>query len=135
MVSCKNFSTAIIMGLSTVVSAHPTQDPGAREIEVRDVISVTMYRDTNWIGTSASFSITTQTQCYGLNGGQWTNVISSIRVPTGYRCRLWNSNSCNGDSTPDIYAPGAQALPAGMNDKATSFKCYKTKLVKYLICM
>jgi hypothetical protein len=37
---------------------------------------------------------------------------------------LPSSNSCNGDSSSDIYAPGAKEL-GGMNDKTTSFKCYK----------
>ncbi|ROV94906.1 hypothetical protein VSDG_07058 [Cytospora chrysosperma] len=91
---------------------------------VKDVISVTMYQDTDWSGSSTSFSITTQTQCYGLSNGEWDNTISSIQIPSGYRCRFWDSNSCNGDSTPDIYAPGAYSLPNGMNDRATSFKCY-----------
>lgn len=37
---------------------------------------------------------------------------------------MYSSNTCNGDSTPDISAPGAQALLAGINDKVTSFKCH-----------
>lgn len=36
---------------------------------VKDVISVTMYQDTDWSGSSTSFSITTQTQCCMLDNG------------------------------------------------------------------
>ncbi|KAK7180365.1 uncharacterized protein CC84DRAFT_1221280 [Paraphaeosphaeria sporulosa] len=60
-----------------------------------------------------------------LGGTEWNDVISSVKVPDGHRCRLWSSNNCNGDSSPDIYAPGAKQLPGGMNNRATSFKCYQ----------
>jgi hypothetical protein len=48
----------------------------------------------------------------------------SLRVWWMLLMCVGSSNHCDGDSGPDIYAPGAQEL-GKMNDKATSFKCYK----------
>ncbi|KAF2264150.1 hypothetical protein CC78DRAFT_580656 [Lojkania enalia] len=89
-----------------------------------DSVSVTFFDNRGWAGASSTFSVETQSQCYGLKGTNWTNRIRSLKVPSGYRCRLWDSNSCNGKSSPDIYPPGAKEL-GGMENKATSFKCYR----------
>ncbi|KAI0021717.1 hypothetical protein F4780DRAFT_778248 [Xylariomycetidae sp. FL0641] len=85
---------------------------------------MTAYQDINWTGASLVFTVETQTQCYQLDGTDWSDTIDSIQVNTGFHCRLWSSNHCNGDSSPDIYAPGTQDL-ATFKNKATSFKCYE----------
>ncbi|CAN8102491.1 unnamed protein product [Discula destructiva] len=116
-----------IMAAIPACAALPTTEVAAPTSlgtpHVLDVISATMWTEENWTGSSIAFSITTQSQCYALDGGAWTNIISSIQVPAGYRCRFWDSNSCNGDSSADIYSPGAYTL-GSMDNKATSFKCY-----------
>ncbi|KAI1197097.1 hypothetical protein F5X97DRAFT_324838 [Nemania serpens] len=118
---------AILFAASAAVShAIPPQerDTGAIELAPRVLTSMTAYYDGHWSGASKFFNIETQTQCIGLDGTGWSNVISSVQVAPGFRCRLWDSNSCNGESTGDIYPPGAQEL-GSFNDKATSFKCYQ----------
>ncbi|KAI1158494.1 hypothetical protein F5B18DRAFT_86217 [Nemania serpens] len=118
---------AILFAASAAVShAIPLQerDTGSHELAPRAQTSITAYMDTYWNGASKLFLIETQNQCFGFDGTGWSNVISSVQVAPGFRCRLWDSNSCNGASTADIYPPGAQEL-GSFNDKATSFKCYQ----------
>ncbi|KAF2125944.1 hypothetical protein P153DRAFT_360240 [Dothidotthia symphoricarpi CBS 119687] len=118
-------STSVFVALLASL-AHGAAIPEPQGgITIQEFTSMTACTDTYNGGACKTWSIQTQTQCIGLSGTDWNDVISSIQVPNGFRCRLWSSNVCNGDSTPDIYAPGAGQLPNSMNDKTTSFKCYR----------
>ncbi|KAH7109090.1 hypothetical protein B0J11DRAFT_586695 [Dendryphion nanum] len=59
------------------------------ELATRDRISITLYEDHNFSGNSGTFTLETQSECLGLSNRGWSNRVSSIRVPSGYRCRLW----------------------------------------------
>ncbi|KNG48841.1 hypothetical protein DDE82_008268 [Stemphylium lycopersici] len=104
--------------------AHAAAVPVA-QISAMDIVTITTYKDAGRSGASQTWSLATQSQCIGLSGTEWNDVISSVSIPTGYRCRFWTSNNCDSTSTPDIYAPGTDQFPSNMNDKTTSFKCYK----------
>ncbi|KAI0190519.1 hypothetical protein EV127DRAFT_481196 [Xylaria flabelliformis] len=120
----------VLVGLASTAVGHalPVQERDTsnsdHQLLPRVQTSITAYVDSYWRGSSRLFLIDTQNQCVGLDGTGWSNIISSVQVAPGFRCRLWDSNSCNGDSTADIYPPGAQEL-GSFNDKATSFKCYQ----------
>ncbi|KAI0156026.1 hypothetical protein BJ166DRAFT_531972 [Pestalotiopsis sp. NC0098] len=114
-----------VMAILSVGIAAPAAEASPGDLSVQEVTTFTGCTDTHYGGACNTWSIQTQTQCIGVSGTDWNDVVSSVIVPSGFRCRLWSSNVCNGDSTPDIYAPGAESLPNNMNDKMTSFKCYR----------
>ncbi|KAI1747228.1 hypothetical protein F4782DRAFT_543710 [Xylaria castorea] len=115
--------TNTVLGHVLPVDGRDTGIEGGQNA-VQVLTSMTAYVDINWSGSSRLFPIESQTQCFGFDGTGWSNIISSVKVAPGFRCRLWDSNSCNGDSSADIYPPGATEL-GSMNDKTTSFKCYQ----------
>ncbi|KAF2851389.1 hypothetical protein T440DRAFT_554320 [Plenodomus tracheiphilus IPT5] len=109
-----------VLAHSAVLAPRDEATPAA---PAEDVINFSTCKNFN-MGDCRSWTIVTQSQCIGVSGTDWNDVIKSIIVPNGYRCRLWSSNHCDGQSSPDIYPPGANEL-GDMNDKTTSFKCYK----------
>ncbi|KAI9163093.1 hypothetical protein HJFPF1_04691 [Paramyrothecium foliicola] len=125
------FNKAILLLTTMAANALGLAVPVLQQnIDTHDDVSsrmalVTMqdFESSNYGGSSRKFEVETQTQCYRLEESGWDNRMSSIKVPQGFRCRLWDSKNYNGDSTLDIYPPGATGL-GGMNDKAASFKCY-----------
>ncbi|KAI3335990.1 hypothetical protein F4824DRAFT_510519 [Ustulina deusta] len=118
------FAATAALGHALPVHENRAAEGTEGQLLPRSTTTMQAYKDINWTGESASFTVTTQTQCYRLGGTGWADSISSIQVSTGFRCRLWSSNDCNGHSTSDIYAPGAKEL-GNFNDKAGSFKCYQ----------
>ncbi|KAI9148780.1 hypothetical protein HJFPF1_10822 [Paramyrothecium foliicola] len=116
------FVPAIFVSVNAV--AVPVENQGAEIIARRATVVMTAYEHAAFKPPSRDFEVEIQTQCYRLTGTPFSENISSIKVPTGHRCRLWSNNNCTGDSNGDIYAPGAEGL-GSMNDRAKSFKCYK----------
>ncbi|KAI4596884.1 hypothetical protein KJ359_004793 [Pestalotiopsis sp. 9143b] len=114
-----------VLAILSVGTAAPAAEANPDGLSTQEVTTFTGCTDTNYRGACKTWSITTKTQCIGVANTDWNDVVSSIKVPSGFRCRLWSSNHCDGDHTPEIYAPGAETLPNNMNDKMTSFKCYR----------
>ncbi|KAI1181169.1 hypothetical protein F4777DRAFT_526176 [Nemania sp. FL0916] len=88
-------------------------------------VSVTICMATALGGECMTPTIITQQQCLTYGGTIWDNNMRSIDIPDGFRCRFWDSNHCDGSSTPDLYGPGTQNVPGDLASKATSFKCYQ----------
>ncbi|KAK7911440.1 hypothetical protein PG985_013921 [Apiospora marii] len=120
-----------IVGLAATAGAAPNT------LETRVSVMVKICTDQDLKGICMTPSIDTQTQCqtityHGIHrtlGGysktEFDNNMRSINIPDHFRCRFWDSNHCNGDSTPDLYGPGNSNVPGNMRNKATSFKCYQ----------
>ncbi|KAK8135907.1 hypothetical protein PG984_003847 [Apiospora sp. TS-2023a] len=108
-----------IVGLAATAGAAP----GTLATNV--AVTVKICTDQNLQGNCMSPSINTQQQCLGYSKTEWDNNMRSIQIPDHFRCRFWDSNNCNGDSTPDLYGPGNSNVPGDMRNKATSFKCYQ----------
>ncbi|KAL4971219.1 hypothetical protein BDW66DRAFT_146511 [Aspergillus desertorum] len=73
-------------------------------------------------GTCTKIEVFLQHQCYNLNGTPVLNNVRSVEIPTGYRCRFWDSSVCNGGGTGDIQSPGSNEIT---HPKVKSVKCYK----------
>ncbi|KAF9638050.1 hypothetical protein BFW01_g8947 [Lasiodiplodia theobromae] len=89
-----------------------------------EVITVTLFMNPNWEEPSQGFTYNIDgRQCYNLVGTDYNDHVGSIQVPSGYRCRLWQSHDCNQKSTGDIWSPGAQEVRTDIG--LSSFKCYR----------
>ncbi|KAK3210417.1 hypothetical protein GRF29_44g2724466 [Pseudopithomyces chartarum] len=114
-----------MFSLLTIISAVGLATAATTPLVQRDTITVTICKGQDLTGNCMFPSIITQNQCLGYSNTEWDNNMQSINVPSGYRCRFWDSNNCNGDSSDDLYGPGTINIRGNMRNKATSFKCYK----------
>jgi hypothetical protein len=58
------------------------------------------------------------------------NKISSVAIAAGWRCTFWNNEWCEEGGGPSWTVGGPQQVnqplvPASMNDKITSYRCYR----------
>ncbi|OQE16513.1 hypothetical protein PENFLA_c027G00664 [Penicillium flavigenum] len=94
--------------------------PGALQAR-EDRVEVDVCTGVNLVGC-INVPVWTQHDCHNLNGSPVMDNVHSVRIPNGYRCRFWDSTTCNGGGTGDIQAPGSNNIDGG---KLSSIKCYK----------
>ncbi|KAL4907873.1 hypothetical protein BDW74DRAFT_175660 [Aspergillus multicolor] len=90
-------------------------------LAVRDnpTIKVTLHAAPDF-KTTAKRSIKTQTECQSIANLQDNGYEFRVDIPSGYYCRFWRTDKCNGRSTSDMHS-GTVYL------SVDSFKCYKDK--------
>ncbi|KAF2086087.1 hypothetical protein K490DRAFT_58077 [Saccharata proteae CBS 121410] len=80
--------------------------------------------DTNW-GGQCLWSQRLLDYCVTL-GDPWLDSISSFGPDPGFTCALFETPACDGDDLELAY-PGTPFLPGvGWNDRAQSFRCWRT---------
>ncbi|KAJ5494556.1 hypothetical protein N7463_010643 [Penicillium fimorum] len=104
--------TTVILGLSAVISSATA----------RDSITIKICDGRALAGDCISPSIGIQHECHNLFDTPVNGNVRSVKIPTGYRCRFWQSNGCNGGGTGDIQAPGVDDVSY---PRSQSVKCYK----------
>lgn len=107
-----------VMAILSVGIAAPAAEASPGDLSVQEVTTFTGCTDTHYGGACNTWSIQTQTQCseslsstfikpyfqehltvmrvftnhprtVGVSGTDWNDVVSSVIVPSGFRCRLW----------------------------------------------
>ncbi|KAJ5758203.1 uncharacterized protein N7511_006897 [Penicillium nucicola] len=120
------FTPAFLMLVTAItgVTAAPAAEPveiEARTLQERDVlVHIYVCSDVN-LEACVDVPVYTQHDCYSLNGSPVNDLVKSVSIPSGYRCRFWTSTTCNGGSTGDIQAPGNNNINTG---SLSSVKCY-----------
>ncbi|CAI7667206.1 hypothetical protein PCG10_001872 [Penicillium crustosum] len=116
------FTPAFLMLASAIGAiAAPAAEPV--ELEARDEgITIKICSSINLGGTCISPVIYIQHDCHNLNGSPVMDNVRSVSIPNGYRCRFWQSTTCNGGGTGDIQAGGSNDITSG---SLSSVKCYK----------
>ncbi|KGO74131.1 hypothetical protein PITC_021890 [Penicillium italicum] len=121
------FTPAILM-LATAIGAiaAPSVKPmelDARTLEARDEgINIKICSDINLRGNCIDIVVYIQHDCHNLNGSPVMDNVKSVSIPNGYRCRFWDSTTCNGGGTGDIQAGGSNDIGS---KSLSSVKCYR----------
>ncbi|RDW61740.1 uncharacterized protein DSM5745_10412 [Aspergillus mulundensis] len=122
----------ILTALAAVTAAAPAPGPDPNGAFPADTWTRKVSKDGTRIAASlqsrkddrVQIWLTVQHECVALDDKKFVNGVLGFSIPDGYRCRFWESKSCNGNGTPDIQAPGKVFEPR-QGKVLNSFKCYK----------
>ncbi|GKZ17481.1 hypothetical protein AbraIFM66951_004783 [Aspergillus brasiliensis] len=111
--------TATILMLATAITGAIAA-PGALE-QRQDTIEIKACDAQSLKGTCSKITIQTQHDCFNLVDKPIFDNVHSVSIPSGYRCRFWSSEHCNGGGTGDIQSPGSDKISS---NTVGSVKCY-----------
>ncbi|KAL1627597.1 hypothetical protein SLS56_006318 [Neofusicoccum ribis] len=117
--------TALLLGASSA-SAAAVLDTRIPSVQT----SVTLFDGTGGASSNTTSSGTSQTfsvnvgNCFSFSGESIDRIASSISVPAGYKCVLFDNFQCTGNGSAGIYSPGINELDdINYNDRARAIRC------------
>ncbi|KAJ5945496.1 hypothetical protein N7454_002335 [Penicillium verhagenii] len=116
------FPASFLMLVAAIGGATAAPSAEAVDIHARDVaVDIKVCSEINLGGDCISPTVYSQHDCYSLNGSPVNQLVKSVSIPNGYRCRFWSSTTCNGGGTGDIQSPGNNDISSS---GVSSVKCY-----------
>ncbi|KAF2466133.1 uncharacterized protein BDR25DRAFT_345727 [Lindgomyces ingoldianus] len=88
----------------------------------RESMIVDVWADDNFSGRHEALS-SDLNHCYGLGNG-WNDIISSLRVQSGYGCVFYVDSNCKGN-TLTVRGDTPYLRTIGWSDVISSYLCYK----------